>query len=446
MKRITLLFMILCLYSTATHAQWANQNAGFTNRTLGFYEISIVNENVVWAICYDGINGLGSSTPILDFIRTTDAGQTWIPGTMGSDQTLAFSTICALSDTEAWVAMHKIDFSGGGGLFHTTDAGVTWVQSNPGVVFNDGSFPNFVYFKDQLNGIAGGDSNGGYFEIYTTTDGGVNWTRTPQANIPAPLPGGQYGWFDGYSVIGDTVWFGTNLGQMYKSTDFGQTWSVHTVDPAMNTVYEIAFNDDGLHGLTNIRTANNTVILFSTTDGGVTWTQMPPHPKWKRSRVTSVPGTSTFVSTSVIFSNRGSAYTTDNGATWIEIDGTVRKAACRFFNSTTGWAGGYFNDNPLYLIEPGIYKWDNTVSLGVEENTTAGVRPVYPNPATDVLTISLGADVHTDDLRFYDSRGVLVKEVNNSDGQEINVSDLPSGIYLIKSKKLPGIQRKFIKN
>src|SRR6476660_6261525 len=244
LKKIMLLVLILCLYSMASNAQWAEQNAWFTNKTLGFYEISIVDENVVWAICYDGINGLGGPIPILDFTRTTNGGNTWVPGTVGTDTTLAFSNICAISATEAWVAMHKHDFSTCGGLFHTTDGGVTWQQSNPGVVFDNGSFPNFVYFKDALNGIAGGDANGGYFEIYTTADGGVNWTRTPQPNIPEPLTGGQYGWFDGYAAVGDTVWFGTNLGQMYKSTDFGQTWSVYTVDPAMNTVYEIAFNDD----------------------------------------------------------------------------------------------------------------------------------------------------------------------------------------------------------
>jgi photosystem II stability/assembly factor-like uncharacterized protein len=445
MRKFTLLFTVLCLCTTASRAQWQEQNAGFTNKTLGFYEISIVNENVVWAICYDGINGLGSSTPILDFTRTTDGGTTWTPGSMGTDGSLAFSTICALSATEAWVAMHKIDFSTGGGLYHTTDGGATWQHSNPGVVFNDGSFPNFVYFKDQLHGIAGGDANDGYFEIYTTADGGVNWTRTPQANIPAPITGGLYGWFDGYAAVGDTVWFGTNQGQMYKSTDFGQTWAVHTVDPATNVVYEIAFNDDGLHGLTNIRTANNTVILFSTADGGVTWTQMPAHPKWKRSRVTSVPGTNTFVSTSVIFSNRGSSYTTDNGVTWIEIDAVKQKAACRFLNSTTGWAGGYFNDDPIYALSGGLHKWDNTVSLALEENNSAESFPVYPNPAADVVNISLGADVFVDDLQFYNSIGILVKEVNDTNGQEINVSDLSSGIYFIKSKTYPGISQRFIK-
>ncbi|HEX9980123.1 MAG TPA: T9SS type A sorting domain-containing protein [Flavobacterium sp.] len=443
--KITFLFTLLFLCAATAKAQWAEQNAGFTGKTLGFYEISIVNENVVWAICYDGVNGLGSSTPILEFTRTTNGGATWTPGLVGNDTSLAFSNICALSDTEAWVAMHKIDFSTGGGLFHTTDGGATWQQSNPGVVFNNGSFPNFVYFKDALHGIAGGDANGGYFEIYTTSDGGINWTRTPQANIPEPLSGGQYGWFDGYAAVGDTVWFGTNLGQMYKSTDFGQTWTVNTVDPAMSTVYEIAFNDDGLHGLTNIRTPNNTVILFSTTDGGVTWTQMAPHPNWKRSRVTSVPGTSIFVSTSVIYPNRGSSYTTDNGATWIIIDSSIQKAACRFLNSTTGWAGGYFNDiNPNAPMSGGLWKFDNTVPLGIVDNEVTAFY-ISPNPVADVLNISVGSDLPLDDFRFYNSVGALVMEVSNSNGESIDVSGLSSGVYLIKSKNYPGLNQKFIK-
>jgi photosystem II stability/assembly factor-like uncharacterized protein len=444
MKKITLLFSILCSWCTAS-AQWTNQDAGFSNRTLGFYEISIVNENVVWAICYDGIGGLGSGVPILDFTKTTDGGATWVPGTLNVDTSLAFSNICALSATEAWVAMHKGNFSTGGGIFHTTDGGATWQQSNPETLFGPASFPNFVYFKDQMNGIAGGDAAGGYFEIYTTSDGGVSWTRTPQANIPEPLAGGIGGWFDGFCVVGNNVWFGNNLGQMYKSTDFGQTWTIHTVDPTMNMIYEIAFNDDGLHGLTNIRLANNTVVLYSTVDGGLTWTQMTPTPQWKRSRVTSVPGTNTFVSTSVIYPNRGSAYTTDNGVTWVEIDGAVQKAACRFLNSTTGWAGGYYNDNPQYIIADGIYKWDGTVSLGIEENSMAADFKVFPSPANDILNVHLGRDVSTCDLQFYNAIGALVMEVSNTTGQPINIAELPSGVYFIKAKDHPGVNLKFIK-
>jgi photosystem II stability/assembly factor-like uncharacterized protein len=433
-KRSFLLVVTIFCFVTATRAQWTNQDAGFTNQNLGFFEISIVDENVVWAICYDGVGGLFGPAHILDFTRTTDGGTTWTPGVMGTDSSLAFSTICALSDTEAWVAMHKFDFSGGGGLFHTTDGGVTWNQS-PGA-FTSSSFPNFVYFKDALNGVAGGDATDGYFELYTTTDGGNSWTRTPQSNVPAFTTGGGYGWFDGFDVVGDTVWFGTSAGEMYKSTDFGLTWSVSTVSPNGYTVYEIAFDDEGQQGLTHLR-SNTATYLFSTSDGGATWTQLPTHPDWKQSKLTHVPGTNTYVSTSVINSNRGSAYTTDLGLTWTEIESATPKAACRFLNNTTGWAGGYFNSS-----SGGMYKWDDSFTVSVGENDPGVTnRMLYPNPASDIIHLNFP---NTGGLRFYDGVGMLVKEVGMNTSTEINIADLPDGVYFIQSENDPALNLKLI--
>src|SRR5215217_5670895 len=96
----TLLFTFFCFSIVTARAQWINQDAGFTNETLGFYEFSIVNENVVWTICYDGVGGLFGQDHVLQFTRTSNGGVTWTPGLMGSDSTLAFSNICALSETE----------------------------------------------------------------------------------------------------------------------------------------------------------------------------------------------------------------------------------------------------------------------------------------------------------------------------------------------------------
>jgi photosystem II stability/assembly factor-like uncharacterized protein len=432
-KRGFLLLTALFCSVTITRAQWTNQDAGFTNQILGFYEISIVDEDVVWAICYDGVGGLFGPTPILDFTRTTDGGATWTPGVMGTDSTLAFSTIFALSDMEAWVAMHKKNLTGGGGLFHTTDGGVTWDEA-PGV-FTSSSFPNFVYFKDALNGIAGGDATDGYFEIYTTTDGGVSWVRTPQSNVPAFATGGGYGWFDGFDVVGDTVWFGTSAGEMYKSTDFGLNWSVSTVSPAGYTVYEIAFNDNGQQGLTHVR-SNTATYLFSTSDGGATWAQLPTHPDWKQSRITAVPGTDVFVSTSVINSNRGSAFSNDVGVTWTEIESTTPKAACRFLNSSTGWAGGFFTPS-----SGGMYKWNGSFTASVPDNASGADPVLYPNPASDIVHLSFPDSYN---VRFYNAVGSLVKETQNNTLTGIAISDLPDGVYLIQSSDDPAVNLELI--
>lgn len=53
MKKYVLTALAFILIINA-NAQWISQNAGFTNDTLGFYEMSIVNRKTAWVSCYDG--------------------------------------------------------------------------------------------------------------------------------------------------------------------------------------------------------------------------------------------------------------------------------------------------------------------------------------------------------------------------------------------------------
>lgn len=438
MKNLVVKIFSIC-FILSVKAQWIDQNAGFVNKTLGFYEFSIVDQNVVWAICYDGVGGLFGSNPTLDFTRTINGGTTWIPGTMGTDMTLAFSNISAISSTEAWVCMHKMSGTGGG-LFHTTNSGLTWTQSNVGVIFNNSSFPNFVYFKDALNGIAGGNANDGYFEIYKTNNGGLNWTRTPQANFPSLPSGGGTGWFDGYAVIGDTVWFGTTASKMYKSTDFGTTWTISNVSSiASDRVYEIAFSDNGLNGLCHTRTTAGVTKLFATTNGGMTWVQRVTStiPGWRRDRITAVPGTNKFVSTST--SNTvGSSFSSDVGLTWIVLESDSPKAACRFLNSSTGWTGGFFNDTPAFSLLDGIFKWDNSVNLATNSSIFDEKKiNIFPNPIKDKLTIQFPEKIENNfKIEIIDILGRISfsKLFQNQVSNEIqlDVSNFAKGNYYLK--------------
>src|SRR5436190_12857306 len=98
MKRKLLSTMILSAVIASASGQWVEQATGFLSSSRGITDISAVDQNVVWAIAYDG-TGTGMNT--LDFTRTVDGGNLWVAGTVGSDTTYGFSNIVGLSDSDA---------------------------------------------------------------------------------------------------------------------------------------------------------------------------------------------------------------------------------------------------------------------------------------------------------------------------------------------------------
>ncbi|MEO6253259.1 MAG: T9SS type A sorting domain-containing protein [Ferruginibacter sp.] len=461
-----LLATAACLMMLFANAQWQIQNPGFTADTVGFYEMSLPDRNTVWAVCYDGKQGLLSGNPVLSFTRTTDGGATWIPGKMGSDKTLRFSNISAIDAQEAWVAMHKIgpvrgnysvgpggSFGYGGGVFHTTDAGITWEHTNPGELFDSNSVPRFVHFKDKNHGIAMGDPNGGYFELYITNNKGKKWKRVPQEDLPAPLAG-EVGWISGNAVVGNTIWFGTSKGRMYKSIDFGKTWTVHVVDPLPGTyVHEIAFLDDGLRGVAHLRNPSiGRTYVFSTSDGGLTWTNYFQPANWKNSRVTAVPGTNAFVSTSThpnpLFT--GSSISYDVGQTWTHIDQTAQKAACRFFDAYSGYAGGFHVTGHPFYGDKGIFKSEIVFDLPLAQltnssNTQQDIQQsnvstdklvhVYPVPANNIVNISFpDKTINTMHVISIISMNGEVIETRKATGKliQMDVSRMIPGTYTVR--------------
>lgn len=453
MRKILLTAVTFLVIFTAK-SQWIQQNAGFTNDTLGFYEMSLPNKNTAWAVCFDIRRGVNAGRFILDFTRTTDGGATWIPGKMGDDHTLQFANISAIDEMEAWVAMNK-RFTYGGGLYHTTDGGVTWEKSSPDEIFDDNSYPNFVHFRTDGNGVARnkgmamGDPNGGYWEVYTTMNGGKKWKRVPEADLPPMVPG-EFGWISGFAAVEETVWFGTSAGRLYKTEDFGKTWTVHTVVPGGGGfVMELALNDDKLHGVAHVRN-NLGTFLYSTADGGVTWTNLGQPVNWKSSRITSVPGTNALVSTG-INGNRafnGSAISYDNGSTWIELENIVPKTVSRFYDAETGYACGAFVWGPP--LRGGIFKSaivfqdpaqdEKVTGAGIKKmeqaKITAEQLRVYPTPANNVVHVVL-QDVFVNarsvvSILSMDGRVIEAKTSAGAKTIQLDVSKLPAGVYNIR--------------
>ncbi|MBI3133708.1 MAG: T9SS type A sorting domain-containing protein [Bacteroidetes bacterium] len=118
----------------------------------------------------------------------------------------------------------------------------------------------------------------------------------------------------------------------------------------------------------------------------------------------------------------------------------------------TGLSGGLFvaNDfvpgkNTIGGINQGVslFAYELADLAGVDENSTTHLT-VYPNPATDALTLSTNAAV--EQISVYSCSGQLML-TSNSTSKTIDVSSLNSGIYVVQVRTGNGIvTERFVKN
>lgn len=351
-KLFTLIALVAISYTSM--AQWLPQASGFTAASRGIKYLHAVDDQVVWATAYDGST---ASAVIQEFTRTVNGGELWVPGVVNNATGLEFAMIFGIDANTAYVAMYRMSGSNPQGIYVTNDGGATWTQQVTASFNNPASFPNVVHFFDANNGFAQGDPINGDFELYTTTDGGTNWTLVPGANIPDPLTG-EWGVVGYYSAVGDNIWFGTNKGRVYRSSDKGLTWDVSTTSLGA-TYVDVEFANE-LHGLAQDKGSASTGTFAETFDGGVTWTNISASGPTLSNDFTYVPGTEmTFVATGAATGATGVAFSYDGGHNWEYFPDTeaTQFLATDFVDPETGWAGG-FN---VSATEGGMYKFNGSL-------------------------------------------------------------------------------------
>jgi photosystem II stability/assembly factor-like uncharacterized protein len=426
MKKILLL--ILLTTSFVVNAQfWSPKATGFTTPSRSLNSISLVDTNVIWANAFDNSDPNNQDFTIKQFTRSTDGGNTWTSGTinLGANSIdMGSSSISAVSASTAWISVSPGAINTGG-IWKTIDGGINWTKQ-PTALFNSGdSYPNFVHFWNATDGIAQGDPESNEFEIYTTTDGGTTWVRVPAANIPNPIldAAGEFGYFNLYTVSGDTIWFGTDRGRIFRSSDKGLNWT------AYNSVYS---SDFGLDRFTfssatkGILMIHNTLKIYSTADGGATWNPIIT-PDFYKTEIAYIPGTSTVVAGAEA-NPFGSSYSTNDGLTWNTIDALYHGTAV-FLNTTFGFSAGMNTSATV----GGIYKFTGIPPL---KNTSFDLKnqiSAYPNPTNGIVYLnsetSLIKEASVFDLlgkQVYKSNFAALNNVN------LDLKSLQTGAYLLK--------------
>jgi len=320
-----------------------NQDAIFPNSAAvtnpGIKFLDAVDANVVWTIGYD------AAAPRRNYnwySRSINGGTNFSGGNVYNDtNTYVISNMEGVDANTAWVCAFMKGSQSMGAIHRTTNGGTNWVNMTAtGMYANASSFANVVSFFTPSVGITMGDPINNEYEIWRTTDGGLSWTQVPGANIDNPLSAGEYGIVDLYYRLGsNNLWFGTNQGRMYRTTNAGLTWSASVVGPTSSTLTEIAFSsaNNGVCTLFN----NGALELWNTFDGGATWTQVTNvSPNFGRNDISGVPGTGALVS--VDNGNMIVSSSIDNGVTWTDWGSTgIGYVTVDFVSATAGWAGGY---------------------------------------------------------------------------------------------------------
>jgi subtilisin family serine protease/photosystem II stability/assembly factor-like uncharacterized protein len=159
--------------------------------------------------------------------------------------------------------------NGSAKIFKTVDGGANWSTT---LVSSITPFVNSIHFYDSQNAIFLGDPIGTSWGIATTSNGGINWTKL--TNIPNPETG-ESGYVESVAYYGNSIWFGTSKGRVFRSTNRGQTWDVSTLQLGgsiskmdfMNNNYGFVVYQEAAAGQTGDQ------FLATTIDGGKTWTK-----------------------------------------------------------------------------------------------------------------------------------------------------------------------------
>jgi photosystem II stability/assembly factor-like uncharacterized protein len=386
--------------------------------------------------------------------RSTDGAATWNQANNGIAATEIGPLVCLDSVT--------VLAGTGSGMFRSTDNGQTWVESGTGI------FPQFItclavdHKKNVFAGNMVFSPNGG---IYKSTDGGLSWRCTSKDSIK-----GMYTGINGLVVTKEnTLLAGVDgQGMIYRSADEGEHWtlvrrivnarqvSTFAADSA-GQVYGATWGDgvlrstdDGISwlftnpGLPNLnvsclatRAANEVFVggfwgVARSTTGGDSWTNISAGLRGAQVVALAVDSEGDLLAST----HAGGVYrSTDDGRTWIADTAGLGGLRVHAFASS---GGSVFATDTVR-----VYR-STKVSTAVSPQAGEVPRRMkldqnYPNPFNPSTVVSFQLPVAGDvRLVVYDLLGrevsVLVNERRAAGVHEVKFdgSGLSSGMYFYR--------------
>lgn len=339
---------VLCGYGSVTFGSWKETGPTTFNYPIGCGFFFDENYGFIG-------EGIFTNSPAFPKIyRTTNGGTSW---TECITPPVSQGRITSIYMRDSLIGYASISTTDNSFLWKTIDAGISWVDINPGplekgtcvyvtssavietswntsrrpikpagVSFDDGitfnniftggsfNYSNGIDFSDDMNGIVTmGPSNGGA-NCWLTHDGGRSWLQG------API---REAW-SVYAVKGKNVFFilpegdqGNKSGQLYRTTNTGVSWQLVSSPNARPANYtgHIAGVDSVIYIQTEKTFNQRDTGLFRSTDLGLTWKSVggPSNARDTRFVVTGCSGEVVYA-----FDDLGGVWKTTDGG-----DGTL---------------------------------------------------------------------------------------------------------------------------
>ncbi|AWI26170.1 YCF48-related protein [Flavobacterium pallidum] len=344
-------------------------------------------------------------------IKTTNAGSSWIVLQSGTTQTL--NTVFFIDGDTGYIGSN-------GFILKTTDGGNTWTTFTFGATLGTNILS--LFFTDTNTGYAGGS----YGKLYKTTDGGQNWNLLPKFPLPVL-----------FTVCHDIYFKDANTGFIagasdpaeagkkiiLMTTDGGLNWTISYLNNSyVDSFNSMSFPDANTGYAVGRSWGINDINLIKTTDGGVSWFQLPRIPGYLKS-IFFTDALNGYAAGSETFGEYDGKImeTTDGGLTWTTTNFSPQLYGL-FFTDTHGYAVG---DDGTIL---------NTAIDGLAVDTFQNHQiSLFPNPAHDYVSLK-SENPEQATVRVFDAMGreIPVGKSWSNDTLTLDLQLLNQGFYIVE--------------
>lgn len=345
--------------------------------------------------------------------KTSDGGNSWV--NIGLTLPLNTKINCITKCNKNLIIGTKEN-----GIYYSKDEGINWTPSNTGLSLNN-IFYNYITtifnYKGRL--FIGARENKIFHKnasLFISDDNGMTWKQSATGL-------GQNFNVSSICNYNNFIIIGTKDEGVYLSNDNGESWLFDGNSESVNSVCSDS---------SNIFVANASKIS-TTSDLGNSW------------KTLDINGYN-IDNVKTIANINNSIYALQYNGIWNYKNGNWSNISTSGLEGVTGrgiisdlkgnifiGANGHFkyNDTSIYTLKNGVSKLVNKTNELVE--FSKDVINIYPNPFSDIFSISSAKILVGQDFLIYDNGGKIVYKGEISQSScDIDLKHLKTGIYYLK--------------